>query len=192
MRASLQALAVSGALIVAVGVAPAMGQSVPPADVSAPAAAAPLTGAAVTAPAANDGASAAAAPLTDASASAAAPAPALAPVSNADIRKAISQIRNASRSYAPCERVSRCSASFDSFGVALTFNDGTMAPFAHEQRLRQSGHDCIQNARGALQRGDRALAVQWVMAAHTDDPLTRNWLGDHPDAVLEALRRYGG
>ena len=151
MRASLQALAVSGALIVAVGVAPAMGQSVPPADVSAPA-----------------------------------------PVSNADIKKAISQIRNASRSYAPCERVLRCSGSFDSFGVALTFNDGSMAPFAHEQRLKQSAHDCIQNARGALQRGDRALAVQWVMAAHMDDPLTRNWLGDHPDAVLEGLRRFGG
>ena len=169
MRASLLALAVSGALIVAVGVAPAMGQSVPPADVSAPAATAPPT---------------------DASASATAPAPA--PVSNADIRKAVSQIRNASRSYAPCERVSQCSAYFDSFGVALTFNDGTMAPFAHEQRLKQSGHECIQNARKAVQQGERALAVQWVMAAHMDDPLTRNWLGDHPDAVLEALRRYTG
>ena len=187
MQASLQALAVSGALIVAVGVAPAMGQSAPPADVSAPAAATSLTGASA---AADGGAPAAAAPLADASASATAPESA--PVSNADIKKAISQIRNASRSYARCDRVSQCSAYFDSFGVALTFNDGSMAPFAHEQRLKQSGHDCIQNARGALQRGERALAVQWVMAAHLDDPLTRNWLGDHPDAVLEGLRRFGG
>jgi hypothetical protein len=165
MRASLQALAVSGALIVAVGVAPTMGQSAPPADASAPAAA-------------------------DAPAAASTSAPA--PVSNADIKKAIAQIRSALRSYAPCDRPSRCSGSFDSFGVALTFNDGTMAPFAREQRLKQSGHDCILNARVALQRGDRALAVQWVMAAHMDDPLTRNWLGDHPDAVLEGLRRFGG
>jgi hypothetical protein len=187
MRASLQALAVSGALIVAVGVAPAMGQGAPPADVSAPAATAPLTDASA---AAMVSAPAAAAPLADASAPATASAPA--PVSNADIKKAISQIRNASRSYAPCERVAQCSAYFESFGVALTFNDGSMAPFAHAQRLKQSAHDCIQNARGALQRGERALAVQWVMAAHMDDPLTRNWLGDHPDAVLEGLRRFGG
>ena len=179
MRVSLRALAVCGALSVAAAVAPAMGQSPPPADVSAPAA-----------PAASGGAPAATAPPTGAPAAELASAPA--PVSKADIKKAISQIRNASRSYVPCERPERCSAYFDSFGVALTFNDGTMSPFAHEQRLRQSGHDCIQNARGALQRGDRALAVQWVMATRVDDPLTRNWLGDHPDAVLEALRRFGG
>ena len=151
MRASLQALAISGALIVVVGAAPAVGQSTPPADISASA-----------------------------------------PVSNADIKKAISQIRSAARNYTSCERVSQCSAYFDSFGVAITFNDGSMAPFAHEQRAKLSGHDCIQNAHAALQRGDRALAVQWVMAAHMDDPLTRNWLGDHPDAVLEGLRRVGG
>jgi hypothetical protein len=165
MRATLQALAVSGALIVAVGVAPAMGQSAAPTDASAPAPA--------DAPAANSDAPPA-------------------PVSNADIKKAISQIRKASRSYAPCDRPLRCSGSFDSFGVALTFNDGTMAAFSHEQRLKQSGHDCIQNARAALLRGDRALAVQWVMASRIDDPLTRNWLGDHPDAVLEGLRLFGG
>jgi hypothetical protein len=153
MRALLQALAVSGALIVATGISPAMGQG---------------------------------APATDASTAAAAP------VSSVDIKKAISQIRNASRNYVPCDRASQCTAYFESFGVALTFGDGTMAPFAHEQRLKQSAHDCIQNAREALLRGDRALAVQWVMAAHMEDPLTRNWLGDHPDAVLEALRRFGG
>ena len=164
MRASLRALAVSGALIVA-GVVPAVGQSASPTD--------------------------AAAPLAD-TAAAAASAGAPAPVSNADITKAISQIRSASRSYTPCDRPAKCSGNFESFGVALTFSDGTMAPFAHEQRLKQSGHDCIVNAREALARGDRALAVQWVMAAHIDDPLTRNWLGDHPDAVLEGLRRFSG
>lgn len=144
MRASLQALAVVGAFIVAVGIAPAIGQSGPT------------------------------------------------PVSNEDIKKATSEIRSAWRSYAPCERASQCSVYFETFGVALTFSDGTMAPFAHEQRLKQSGHACIQNARDAFLRGDRALAVQWVMAAYMDDPLMRNWLGDHPDSVLEGLRRFGG
>ena len=157
MRVSLRALAVSGALIVAAGVAPALAQSAPPAD-----------------------------------AGAAAPTSAATPISKADIKKAISQIRKASRSYVPCERPLQCSGNFESFGVALTFNDGTMAAFAHEQRLKQSGHDCIVNARGALARGDRALAVQWVMAAYMDDPLTRNWLSDHPDAVLEGLHSFGG
>jgi hypothetical protein len=200
MRASLRALAVSGALIVA-GVAPAVGHSVPPSDVGAAAAgSAPATNtgapttAAVDGPAASTGAPSSAAadgPATNiGTSSAAADAPA--PISNADIRKAIAQIRKASRSYTPCDRPARCSGNFESFGVALTFSDGTMAPFAHEQRLKQSGHDCILNAHEALARGDRALAVQWVMAAHMDDPLTRNWLGDHPDAVLEGLRHFGG
>jgi hypothetical protein len=160
MRSLLQALAVSGALIVAAGVVPAVGWSAPP---------------------------------DDASATAAAPASAAAPIPSADIKKAIYQIRKGLRSYAPCDdRTPHCSGNFESFGVALTFSDGTMVPFAHEQRIKQSGHVCIVNARDALARGDRALAVQWVMAAHMDDPLTRNWLGDHPDAVLEGLRRFGG
>jgi hypothetical protein len=85
----------------------------------------------------------------------------------------------------------RCAAWFSSFGTALTFNDGTLAPLAHEQRLSLSGHDCIQRARAALHEGNRALAVQWVMAAHLNEPLIRNWLADHPDAVLEGLRHFG-
>jgi hypothetical protein len=155
MRDSLRALLVSGAFMVAAGVAPEMAQS---ADATAADTSAPVAGT---------------------------------PVSSEDIKKAASQIRSASRSYGPCERASQCSAYFETFGVALTFSDGTMTPFAHEQRLKLSGHACIQNARDALLRGDRALAVQWVMAAHMDDPLMRNWLGDHPDAVLEGLRHFG-
>jgi hypothetical protein len=117
--------------------------------------------------------------------------PAAAPVPKADIKKAISHIRHAWGSGAPCPNVERCAAYFEAFGAALTFNDGTIAPLAHEQRLNRSAHDCIQEARAALHRGDRALAVQWVMAAHMDVPLTRNWLADHPDAVLEGLRHFG-
>jgi len=113
------------------------------------------------------------------------------PIPKADVRKATSQVRRAWSSSALCSDTVRCAAYFSSFGTALTFNDGTLVPLAHEQRLSLSGHDCIQHARMALHQGDRALAVQWVMAAHLDDPLTRNWLADHPDAVLEGLRHFG-
>jgi hypothetical protein len=112
-------------------------------------------------------------------------------IPKADVRKATSQIRRAWSSHALCWDAVRCAAYFSSFGAALTFNDGTLVPLAHEQRLSLSGHDCIQHARAALHAGNRALAVQWVMAAHLDDPLARNWLADHPDAVLEGLRHFG-
>jgi hypothetical protein len=113
------------------------------------------------------------------------------PVAKADINKVISRIRRAYRNDVPCHDDARCASYFESFGVALTFNDGTIAPFAHEQRLERSGRDCIKEAREARRQGNRALAVQWVMAAYISDPLTRNWLADHPDAVLEALGRFG-
>ena len=90
----------------------------------------------------------------------AAPASGSARIPKADVRKAISQIRRAWGSDALCWDVVRCAAYFSSFGAALTFNDGTMVPLAHEQRLSLSGHDCIQEARAALHEGNRALAVQ--------------------------------
>lgn len=152
MRTMVRALAVSGALMVAASIAPAMDQG-----------------------------------ETPAAASASAPAP----VSKTDIKKAVARIRRAFRNNVPCPDAARCANYFESFGVALTFNDSTIAPFAHEQRLERSGHDCIQEARAAWHGGNRALAVQWVMAAYMDDPLTRNWLADHPDAVVEALRQFG-
>jgi hypothetical protein len=73
--------------------------------------------------------------------------------------------------------------------VALTFNDGSIVPFAHEQRLKASAHDCIVNARAALERGDRGLAVQWVMASYLRNDAFRSWIGDHPDTVVAALQR---
>ncbi len=39
----------------------------------------------------------------------------------------------------------------------------------------------------ALGHGNPGLAVQWVMASEMQEPLDRNWIGDHPDAVVEAL-----
>jgi hypothetical protein len=114
-------------------------------------------------------------------------APAMAQ-SDGDVKNALRVVKSSWRDYGSCLRPRPCAAYFESFGVALTFNDGTLSPFAHAQRLNASGHDCIQNARASLEHGDRAMAVQWVMAAQMQDLPVRNWLGEHPDAVLEALR----
>ena len=120
------------------------------------------------------------------------PAASSAPIPDADVKKALSAIRSAWRDYEKCDRSKVCSAYFESFGVGLSFNDGTIVSFAHVQRLRASKHDCIVNAHDALDRGDRAMAVQWVMASQMLEPLDRNWMGDHPDVVIEALRRCCG
>ncbi len=124
-------------------------------------------------------------------AQAAGPAPSVsgAGVADADLKQALSEVRAAWRDYEKCARAKWCSAYFESFGVGLTFNDGTLVSFAHVQRLTASRHDCIVNAHEALDRGDLGMAVQWVMASQVQEPLDRNWLGDHPDAVILALRR---
>jgi hypothetical protein len=115
-------------------------------------------------------------------------APPRAVVSDADVKTALTEIRNSWRDFTVCDRSDVCSAYFDTFGVALTFNDGSIAPFTHTRRRTLSAHDCIVNARAALeQQKDRGLAVQWVMAAEAERPKLRVWMGDHPDAVIEAL-----
>jgi hypothetical protein len=111
-------------------------------------------------------------------------------VSEHDVKVILTEIREAWRTYSPCEPHSACDAYFESYGVALTFNDGTIVPFSHVQRLAASGHDCIVNAHAALDRGDRALAVQWVMASYQHNDAFRAWLGDHPDTVVAALQRW--
>jgi hypothetical protein len=110
-------------------------------------------------------------------------------VSEKDIKTVLIELRAAWRDYAPCEPHSVCDAYFESYGVALTFNDGSIVPFAHEQRHKVSAHDCIVNARAALERGDRGLAVQWVMASYLRNDPFRSWIGDHPDTVIAALQR---
>jgi hypothetical protein len=162
MRVALHVLAISGALAVAAGASFALSHS--------------------------DGTSAEVRPAnTDAGTSAAGDAPpANDAVPQSDVKKALSEIKLSWRNYDRCDRSRFCSDYFDSFGVGLTFNDGLIAPFTHTQRLTASAHDCIVNARAALERGDRGMAVQWVMAA--EPSITRRtWLGDHPDAVIDAL-----
>jgi hypothetical protein len=164
MRDSLRGLAISGALAVVAAWSPAFAQTESPVqDGAAPAAPASL------------------APATGTSTPVSIP--------DEDLKKATSEIRRAWHDYDKCTRSKVCSSYFESFGVGITFGDGEIVPFAHVQRLTASRHDCIVNARDALDRGDRSMAVQWVMASRMLEPLDRNWLGDHPDAVLEALRR---
>jgi len=115
-------------------------------------------------------------------------APPQAVVPDSDVKKALTEIRNSWRDFNVCNRSNVCSAYFDTFGVALTFNDGSIAPFSHTRRRTLSGHDCIVNARTALEeQKDRGMAVQWAMAAEAERPQMRAWMGDHPDAVIEAL-----
>lgn len=108
-------------------------------------------------------------------------------VSDADVKKALTEIRTSWRDFNTCDRSDVCSAYFDTFGVALSFGDGSIAPFSHLRRRTLSEHDCIVNARAALEQKDRGLAVQWVMASEVEHPQLRAWMGDHPDAVIEAL-----
>jgi len=107
--------------------------------------------------------------------------------SDADVKRALTEIRTSWRDFNTCDRSDVCSAYFDTFGVALTFGDGSIAPFSHLRRRTLSAHDCIVNARAALEQKNRGLAVQWVMASQAVHPQLRAWMGDHPDAVIEAL-----
>lgn len=126
---------------------------------------------------------------TDRSQSAGNPTPAGTVVAAEDVKRALREIRISWDTFSKCDNRKVCGTYFDSFGVALTFNDGSIAPFTRTQRLTATEHDCIVHARLALDRGDRGLAVQWVMAAKLNkNPAVRGWLGDHPDAVVAALR----
>jgi hypothetical protein len=101
-----------------------------------------------------------------------------------DVEKAV---RDAWKDKTRCFEVSLCNSYFDTFGVGLLFADGSARPFAHVQRGIASPHDSIRNARNALANGDRALAVQWVMATQREQRM-REWMRDNPDVVIESLR----
>src|SRR5262249_10589670 len=110
------------------------------------------------------------------------------PDTAADLRTAANYVRDAWNDFSHCRRASACNTYFDTFGVAIPFTDGSLSPFSHIQRLTATSRDCIRAARTALDQGDRSLAVQWVMAARVENKRVRDWLGSHPDAVVEALR----
>jgi len=114
--------------------------------------------------------------------------PQMAAPAEADVNTAIDYLRGAWNDFTHCRRPSACNTYFDSFGVAISFGDGSIAPFAHVQRLTATSRDCIKTAKALLEQGDRSLALQWAMAARIEDKRVRDWLGSHPDAVLAALR----
>jgi hypothetical protein len=103
-----------------------------------------------------------------------------------DVREIEKAMHKAWKDTTRCFDASLCNSYFDSFGVGLLFADGAARPFAHMQRGPASPRDCIRNAKLALSNGDRALAVQWVMA--TQRARIRDWMREHPDDVIERLR----
>jgi hypothetical protein len=117
------------------------------------------------------------------------PRPAQVPVEvpAGDLNTATNTIKEAWHDFNRCRRPSACRAYFETFGVAISFADGSIAPFSHTQRLDATGRDCIKNARASLEQGNRSLALQWVMASRIENIRERDWLGNHPEAVLKAL-----
>ena len=114
--------------------------------------------------------------------------PQITAAAEADLEMASRYIKAAWSDYSHCRLLSACNADFESFGVAITFGDGSFTPFSRVQRLTATSHDCIVNAKAYLKQGDKSLAVQWTMASRTENTRVRDWLGNHPDAVLEVLR----
>ena len=107
----------------------------------------------------------------------------------ADVVRAVNYLKSAAADFTNCRRASACKAYFDSFGVAIPFADGSIVPFSHVQRLSATSRECVKKAKALEEAGNRSLAVQWAMAARIEDRTIRDWLGNHPDAVLGALRQ---
>jgi hypothetical protein len=107
----------------------------------------------------------------------------------ADVAQALAYLKSAAADFTNCRRASACYVYFDTFGVAIPFADGSIVPFSHVQRLTATSRECIKKAKVLEEEGNRSLAVQWAMAARIENRSVRDWLGNHPDAVLEALRR---
>jgi len=107
----------------------------------------------------------------------------------ADVVQAATYLKSAAADFTNCRRASACKIYFDSFGVAIPFADGSIVPFSHVQRLSATSRECVKKAKALEEEGNRSLAVQWAMAARIENRTIRDWLGNHPDAVLEALRQ---
>jgi hypothetical protein len=113
--------------------------------------------------------------------------PQIAAPAEADVAVAIGYIKGAWNDFTHCRRASACNTYFETFGVAISFANGSFVPFSHVQRLTATSHDCIKTAKALREQGDKSLAVQWVMASRIENTRVRDWLGNHPDAILEAL-----
>ena len=103
-------------------------------------------------------------------AAAATPEPQISAPAAAEVAAATVYIEQAWKDFAHCRRASACNEYFESFGVAISFGDGSIAPFSHIQRLTATSHDCIKTAMAYLHQGDKSLALQWAMARLMSTP----------------------
>jgi hypothetical protein len=89
----------------------------------------------------------------------------------------------------PCTRFVLCWTYINGAGIA--FSDGRVGPFVQIYRDGKSAHSCIQSALDALygNPSNPGLAVEWVMASQIHNPPEKDWLQNHPDAVIAALLR---
>jgi hypothetical protein len=143
-------------------------------------------GATPTAPSATPQLTAPGATPTGASAT---PEPSAAAVPRADLAQATTYLKSAIADFTTCRRPSACNAYFETFGIAISFADGSISPFLHIQRLMTTSRECVKKAKALEEEGNRSMAVQWAMAAKVENRTARDWLGNHPDAVLAALRQ---
>jgi hypothetical protein len=115
--------------------------------------------------------------------------PGLVNAEQTDVAQAVAYLKSAAADFTNCRRASACKVYFDTFGVAIPFADGSIVPFSHVQRLSATSRECVKKAKALEEEGNRSLAVQWAMAARIENRTIRDWLGNHPDAVLAALRQ---
>jgi hypothetical protein len=102
-----------------------------------------------------------------------------------DVQNALMHVSWAWGNHGPCTRFFLCLFYIDH--VEFRWTDGSVSFGPRIQRLTTSAHDCIQNAKNAVQRGEKPLAVEWVMASQIHNPPAWEWLRTHPDAVITAL-----
>ncbi len=92
--------------------------------------------------------------------------------------------------HGPCTQEWLCKTHIGNFQIK--FGDGYLPgqpQLVH--RWFNSAHDCIKHAKDAVSSNpvDRGLAVTWVMASQIHNKAYYEWLRNHGDAVLEALKR---
>lgn len=106
---------------------------------------------------------------------------------NPAVEHAYSHILWAWNDHGPCTRFWICLTYVNSVGIR--WENGEVTPTFAVWRGARSAHECIQNAKDALSAGNPGLAVEWVMASQVHNPPVKQWLHDHPDAVVAALQR---
>lgn len=106
-------------------------------------------------------------------------------VTSSDVDTALLHIRWAWNDHGPCTRFWLCATYIDDFGIS--FSDGNFGIRVGIYRLHKSAHECIVKAKEERTNGNKAQAVQWVMASQIHNRPVYEWLRNHGDAVITAL-----